>query len=150
MPKVAKNKSLKVFSNKMRKLDEKIKKASHERLVKAAGDVHKALVLGTPVDSSKALSNWKISFNKPNTNENEEFFSGTGGSTRHLSAPVRIGIGKRKLQLKKIDDVIFINNNVDYIKYLNDNHEDVRKLGGFMFYAYKIFFASLRKHKLKI
>ncbi len=73
----------------------------------------------TPVDTSKALSNWRVNVGNPVRAEIEAHFLGQRGSTREQSALETVAIGVRQLAARKYGEAIFISNNADYIEDLN-------------------------------
>lgn len=74
----------------------------------------------TPVDTSKALSNWQSSLDFPNRNQILPHFPGSKGSTEVASGKKADEISARILKSKKVGQIIYITNNVDYIEDLND------------------------------
>ena len=90
-----------------------------------ARKIHTDLVKETPVDTSRALSNWTINIGRKLPAVNIEFggypayYPGTGGSTESASENLAITIMGVYLDLKKPGKKIFIQNTIDYIGKLN-------------------------------
>lgn len=72
---------------------------------KTAIDIDKELVLKTPVDTGRARSNWLPSINAPRT---ETVSAGTSNNTQSTVSGY------------KLNDTIFISNNLPYIERLNN------------------------------
>lgn len=79
-----------------------------------------ALVRKTPVDTSKALSNWQIAIGDITNGERGPFFPGKRGSTYLSSGNVAYELGKEWLRNKQPGQVVYIYNCVDYILDLNE------------------------------
>lgn len=78
------------------------------------------LMRETPVDTSKALSNWRVSLNfTPPTQINANVF-GFQGSSREAS--IQVGLAKIRFTLanRGFLDTIVVFNNLDYLERLND------------------------------
>ena len=90
-----------------------------------AGDLADAilhdLAYKTPVDTSRALSNWQVSLNAglAPSDEKDPHFPGKWGSTKGASALATVLAGQAKLQLKKAGETIYLSNVVSYIVRLN-------------------------------
>lgn len=74
----------------------------------------------TPVDTSKALSNWIVTLGRPAESEIDAYYEGELGSTYLASGRKAIQNGHIALLKKKPKQSIFITNNVDYIESLNN------------------------------
>jgi hypothetical protein len=81
------------------------------------------LAYSTPVDTSKALSNWQVTTGMRRTLRSQvlpPYFPGKSGSTFMENAGSTIEAGKNALQNKKAGDRILISNVLPYINRLND------------------------------
>lgn len=87
------------------------------------------LVLHTPVDTSKALSSWIVTFDKPSDYVGKAHYEGTKGSTQEASAAKAISIGRAELKKKKVGQSIFITNNQPYIVRLNNGWSNQQPAG---------------------
>lgn len=77
------------------------------------------LIAETPVDTSRALANWLISFDAPGNYATLEYAPGLAGSTAGTSRAMAIKRAHTKLDAKLPGQVIYISNVVRYIVYLN-------------------------------
>lgn len=77
------------------------------------------LARATPVDSSKALSNWLVVLDNVPQNEIEAHKEGYAGSTRGSSIQATIAAARRVLKHKKFGQRIYVTNLVDYLERLN-------------------------------
>lgn len=112
-------KTLLDLANLLDKRVEEFDKKATELLVKIAELILIDLLDFTPVDTSKAVSNWQISLNTPSSDEIEAHAPGKGGSTEVQSARTAYDLGKAKLSKAKPGDIIYISNLAKYIVYLN-------------------------------
>lgn len=94
--------------------------AASELASSVARVVHKDLVTVTPVDTSKALSNWVLTVEEPWALYLPAHIEGEAGSTREDSGQLALAAGEQQLALKKPGVPIFIQNNAPYIRRLND------------------------------
>lgn len=84
----------------------------------------------TPVDTSKALSNWQVTLNTPASAPHGAYFVGTRGSTHDASADTLLYSAYAVLADKKPGESIHIVNVLPYIKYL-DQGTSMQFPGGF-------------------
>ena len=78
----------------------------------------------TRVDTSEALSNWRIGLGARDPSTRAPFFKGKAGSTAAASrAEVRL-VGRQKIKRKKPGEEIHITNNVDHIDIAFDGDVD--------------------------
>lgn len=82
------------------------------------------LVTKTPVDTSRAVSNWQVSLNAkiPLDGKIEPYFMGLAGSTHLESASAAIDAGLAVLKKKKPGDTIYLSNVLPYINRLNEGY----------------------------
>ncbi len=105
-------KNLKRKIEKIANVDKKIKDTAKEVLT--------AVAFGTPVDTSKALSNWKVSVGVPDESVREAFSEGIDGSSQGASLSSVLNKGLQVIESRKPGQPIFIQNNVDYIMDLEN------------------------------
>ena len=87
---------------------------------KVAKAVDQTVVLATPVDTGRARSNWLGSLNSPRNDEIEPYAEGKGlGLGESANAAGAIAQASSVIDKFKLDNTIFIQNNVDYIQDLN-------------------------------
>lgn len=80
------------------------------------------LVSATPVDTSKAVSNWQGSVGSPITAVRAPYASGQKGSTRSESGAAALEQMRKAIGEATPGVSIFLSNNVPYIGRLNDGH----------------------------
>lgn len=77
------------------------------------------LIYETPVDTSQALSNWRVNVKYKISGTLPAYFSGFDGSTKGLSTSTALGAAKQQIARKKYGMALSISNNLDYIVELN-------------------------------
>lgn len=97
-----------------------VKEAASDKVKMVATDVLKELVYTTPVDTSKALSNWQVGIGSPVSNEIEAYAQGQRGSTAGTSSAEALAVGIARLSARKVGEPVYISNLADYIVDLND------------------------------
>lgn len=98
---------------------EKIGRDANERAKRAAFAMVSYLAKQTPVDTSRALSNWTISFGTPRKTFIVARYHGFAGSTRWQSIRATEAEAEKILKTKRHGQSIFITNNSPYIQRLN-------------------------------
>lgn len=112
--------SLRQFADKMRKLDSELPQQLNSLVIRAAIRIFDDLATVTPVDTSKAVSNWQVSINIPVGTEVNAHISGERGSTYSESLQITLERGLPIIQGKQPGEVLYISNLVDYIEDLNN------------------------------
>lgn len=97
----------------------KIQTAASDAAVKVALGILNTLVFRTPVDTSRALSNWQVSTDAPIGSYIQAYSPGYLGYTQLASAQSAISVGTMNLEKKKPGQTIYIVNNTPYIRGLN-------------------------------
>ncbi len=97
--------------------------------VKIATSILKELTDITPVDTSKALSNWQVSLDEPVNFSIEPYFSGKSGSTEEKSAAAAFSEGKVSLYSKEPGEAIYVSNLLPYIQRLNEGYSSQAPAG---------------------
>lgn len=97
-----------------------VKQAASDLAIGTALTIVGDLAIKTPVDTSKAISNWQVDLNKEPANNIAPHYPGSDGSTFSASAGETLSNAKLTLKSKKPGDVIYITNNLPYIKKLNE------------------------------
>jgi hypothetical protein len=95
---------------------------SNERAKKAAEIILADLVAVTPVDTTKAVSNWQIGLGAPATAILPPYAPGKGGATASISRAAALSVGKKLLEAKQPEQPVFISNPLPYIRRLNDGY----------------------------
>jgi len=115
-------KTLLDLAARMKRLATAVDKAASDHAVKVALTIVGDLAYHTPVDTSKALSNWVVSIGNPTFKRIDPYFFGEGGSSQNASAQQTIAAAKAILANKKPGQVIWITNSQPYIRRLNDGY----------------------------
>lgn len=97
--------------------------------VKVAITILTDLVYHTPVDTSKALSNWLGSLDAPAVGTIDAHFPGEKGSSQRASAAETIDAAKAVWASKQPGQSIFITNNLPYIQRLNEGYSGQQPAG---------------------
>jgi len=108
------------LANKLRKLNVELAAEGSRIAVEVALVIVDDLTEVTPVDTSKAESNWQVSLGSPVTKEIEAHVPGHFGWTAVESRIVARANARKALQNKKPGVSIFIGNAADYIQDLNE------------------------------
>lgn len=106
-----------------KELEAKTKDVSSEAsnlAMKVATTIISDLAYSTPVDESTAISNWVVALGSPSRAEIPAHYRGSHGSTYSSSAGQTIEEAKKVLASKRPGEAIYISNNTQYIRYLND------------------------------
>lgn len=77
------------------------------------------LLLHTPVDTSKAVSNWQVGLGTPVGREIPAYVPGKKGSTRQASVSEALAYAQFRIAQKRAGEPLYISNLVDYIGDLN-------------------------------
>lgn len=119
---MSKNKTnLATLKNKIKTKVDKIKKRNNEKVKKLALIAMNYLLYNTRVDTSKAVSNWRLSLNRPTTKVIEPYFPGKKASTATESIDAAYEYALERISKKRPGDKIFITNLVHYLKYIDGN-----------------------------
>ena len=113
-------KSLIDLASSLNKKANEIVKAASDLAVGTAFTIVGDLAIKTPVDTSKAISNWQTDLNKAPANTIAPHYPGSDGSTFSASAGETLLKAKIVLRNKKPGTDIYITNNLPYIKKLNE------------------------------
>lgn len=111
--------NLKDLAKKCRVLPKQIKMAASLAAIVASKRLLNELWAVTPVDTTKATSNWLVGIRKGIYSEREAYVPGFLGYTKTASVTAARKVAFTALETKKPGQSIFIVNNVDYIMDLN-------------------------------
>jgi hypothetical protein len=91
-----------------------------------------AVIERTPVDTGKAVSNWRVGVGQPTRAVIDAYSPGKLGSTAPLNKAAARAAGHARINTKKAENEIFISNNVEYLQYIRklDNIEDIAVAAG--------------------
>ena len=113
------------LSRKFKKLAKDFDKKVNLITIEYAEKLLHELIAYTPVDTSKALSNWRVNFNEPLSGQAiEPHYPGVFGTTHAKSADKAYKLGYAILQSKRVGDTIYISNLADYIVDLDQGTSD--------------------------
>lgn len=132
------------LEGKAKAIDEAASKTAVDTAMAIVGD----LAYKTPVDTSQALSNWRVTLDSPATGTIAPHYPGIQGSSQRASAAETINAAKSVLANKKPGQAIFITNNLPYIKRLNDGYS-AQAPAGFVELAVLIGRKMLAKFKIE-
>lgn len=93
---------------------------ANECKIEAASQMLEYLVNTTPVDTSKALSNWQVGVGQPVSSEIGPHVPGEAGSTVDASSAAALAIGLERLRRAKPGQPVYLSNLVPYIRRLNN------------------------------
>lgn len=110
---------MKTLKSQLKAFDKDVKKRINVYKIKYAQLILFNLINETPVDTSKALSNWIVSLHKAKNKVITAHSVGTHGSTQTVSSGMAYSIGNAVIQRAKVGEIVYISNNVDYIELLN-------------------------------
>lgn len=93
-----------------------------ERKARVGNAIVRALVPATPVDTSKAVSNWRVSTTGAISAYIRAHFPGVAGSTRGASAAAAIAAAEAAISRAQPQQALVIFNSVPYIRRLNEGY----------------------------
>lgn len=111
----------KVFKRRFRIRADRIARNTHDAVKKVALVIDQAVVLGTPVDTGRARSNWIVTIGTPSSSTIAPYAPGSRlGIGEGANAGSALAHAHQVVATKQISDTrIFITNNVHYIGRLN-------------------------------
>ena len=107
------------LKSKLNRFNKDTKKRINNFKIATARLIIWELIQNTPVDTSKALSNWIVDLGKANNRQIMAHYVGSGGSTQSASSHTAYMLGQAIISRAKVGEIIYICNNVDYIELLN-------------------------------
>lgn len=140
--------SLLDLATRLEAINDRIPKAANELAIESAIAVVSDLSIKTPVDTSQALSNWIVTLENPSSITIKAHYEGKRGSTKGTSAAETISKARVALANKKAGQKIYIANNLDYIRWLNDGNS-TQEPEGFVERATLIGRKFLKRFKLR-
>lgn len=112
--------SLNQLARDMRRLRLRVSAIGNRATKQAAIVALEYLVNNTPVDTTQALSNWRVGIGGPVQGIIPARVRGIAGVTRSASAAVTIAEGRQRINSRKPGQPIHITNNLRYIEGLNN------------------------------
>lgn len=119
------------LAGEVRRFSEKIEPTVKRATDKVAIAIVKTAAAKTPVDTTKALSNWQIGLGGSPNGVLAARIPGTGGSTRLASIASTVVAAELDLQPRRVGIDIYVSNNAPYIDDLN-NGTISQQPGGFV------------------
>ena len=110
--------TLRQLADRMNALANRIDDRVHEARARYALAIVKELIARTPVDTSEALSNWRVGTGA--SAAIPALYAGSGGSTRGASASAAIAAAEAAIEANKSAAVLVIFNAAGHIRYLNE------------------------------
>lgn len=104
------------IQRRAKRVDDQVNSAIKETALVA----DRELVIGTPVDTGRARSNWQLSVGHSLGAEIGPYVPGRKGSSAAENAAAAIAQAQGAVSSRKSGQDIFITNNVGYIEKLND------------------------------
>lgn len=103
------------FELDIKKFKEKVKDRSKLVLQKTALEIHKGVVVSTPVDTGRARAGWDVGINNV-----------TPGAAANMGKTIQeiVNAGELTIKQAEADDAIFVSNNVNYIEFLENGSSE--------------------------
>lgn len=114
--------NLRQFSIRIRKLGSNVETNAVKLVRKVALSVDSTVIMGTPVDTGRARSNWQVEIGKPARGTVEAYAPGKEGSTGGQNAQIALALGAGVIATYKGGESIHLTNNLPYIGALNRGH----------------------------
>jgi len=108
------------FSRRMRLVARRVEVNSDRLVRKTALAIDQAVVLGTPVDTGRARSNWLVEVGSARSDTIEPYAPGSGRSTESRNTEAALDQGRSAVARYQNGQEIHITNNLPYISKLND------------------------------
>ena len=124
-------KSLLDLAARLDKTATRLNKAASDKAAFIALSLVEELADVTPVDTSKALSNWQVGLGQPVQSEIEARYFGSKGSTELISEDATVIAARIALRAKKPGQKIYISNLAKYIVDL-DGGSSLQEPAGFV------------------
>lgn len=141
--------TLKDLAARLNGVADNISEQANEIKKKAATVIVRDLITVTPVDTSRALSNWLATLNAPANNSVLAHSPGQQGSTRGTSMSTALANAINIIAKSKPGQPIFLTNNLRYIRALNDGHSK-QAPAGFVERAELLGGKIIREAKIKV
>ena len=121
-------KNLNDLANDIAKMRKQLDRKVSTRSTSVAKHAIEFLINNTPVDTSKLVSNWIITFGSPKRGIIPAHAVGKKGSTSAISGSIAKNLAFSKLENRKPGTRIYITNNVPYL-------DEVNRYGGYILEA---------------
>jgi hypothetical protein len=141
--------TLNALANRLDKAADNLAEQANAIKKKAATVIAKSLISTTPVDTSRALSNWLATIGAQANYSILAHSPGSGGSTRGASMSAALADAMNTIAGAKPGQPIFLTNNLRYIRALNDGHSK-QAPAGFVERAELLGGKTVREAKIKV
>lgn len=107
------------FSKRLRLRKEQFKSGGERLLKNAARNALEVMVANTPIDTSRAVSNWLVTRDGPSADFIPAHVPGKRGSTGAISVAETLALGRAEIEMFDInaDLDLFITNNTPYLRF---------------------------------
>jgi len=113
---------LRQFSVRIGKLGGLVQTNAEKTVRKVALSVDAVVVMGTPVDTGRARSNWVAEIGRPARGVVDAHVPGNEGSTEGPNAQIAMALAAATIATYKSGESIHLTNNLPYIGALNEGH----------------------------
>lgn len=137
------------LAERLEKKAKKIDEAASDLAAFVALELTAELADVTPVDTSKAISNWRIGLVAPVADTIEPHYFGSKGSTESMSEDATVIAAKVALKAKKPGQKIYLSNTADYIVEL-DQGSSLQAPAGFVHRACENTRALAKRQRLEL
>jgi hypothetical protein len=110
--------NLSQFAKQIRSFNRVVEKEAESLTQRVLLTVQDAVVTSTPIDTSRARTNWVPSIGEPATSE-VPFVPGVAGSTAAEAHRIAMDAAKQIAGQIKLGNKVWLSNNVPYIRQLN-------------------------------
>jgi hypothetical protein len=141
--------TLKALASRLDRTADKLAEQANGIKKKAATVIVRNLITATPVDTSRALSNWLATVGAAANFSILAHSAGSGGSTRGASMSAALANAMNIIARAKPGQPIFLTNNLRYIRALNDGHSK-QTPAGFVERAELLGGKTIREAKIKV
>ncbi len=135
------------FNQKMFGLSNRVVEDANTIVKEVARKAVEELISITPVDTGRAVSNWRVGLNYQPRGEIEPFARGEKGSTAHANRSAALSAALSHVNSRTTGQTIYIVNNLRYITFLNQGWSD-QAPAGYVDRAVDVANAELRAARL--
>lgn len=107
-----------VLRKDLRRSNRLVEDGANRMHTRAAKAMLAACIDRTPVDTGKAVSNWRVGVGQPTRVEIEAYSPGKFGSTETANRQAALQAGLARIETKQPKQEIFISNLVSYLPYI--------------------------------
>ena len=119
--------TLKDLARKMKNLKKDVPEQAVYVVQGVVAKLSYSLIHTTPVDTSQALSNWRVGLNLAPLGNVKAHREGQYGSTRSVSQSIAYTLALQSIQRYRSGKILYIVNNLDYIEALEQGKSYQRK-----------------------